>query len=63
MVTEGQVPYDSLAERELAGVLIAHWNGLDHTNLLRVISELRAFAYPIAPETSPSKDAEQLAHD
>ena len=48
---------------ELAGVLIAHWNGLDHTNLLRVISELRAFAYPIAPETSPSKDAEQLAHD
>lgn len=44
---------------ELAGVVIAHWGGLDDTNLLKVIGELRAFAYPIAPETSPSKDVEQ----
>jgi putative ATP-dependent endonuclease of the OLD family len=48
---------------ELAGVVIAHWDGLDDTKLLKVISELRAFAYPIAPEASPSNDAEQPAHD
>jgi hypothetical protein len=48
---------------ELAGVVIAHSDGLDDTNLLKVIGELRAFAYPIAPETSPSRDAEQPAHD
>ena len=42
---------------ELAEVVIAHWDGLDGTNLLKVISELRAFAYPIAPETSRSKNA------
>jgi hypothetical protein len=48
---------------ELAGVVIAHCDGLDDTTLLKVISELRAFAYPIAPETSPSRDAEQPAHD
>ena len=48
---------------ELAGVVIAHWDGLDDTNLLKVINELRAFAYPITPETSPSRDAEQPARD
>jgi putative ATP-dependent endonuclease of OLD family len=42
---------------ELAEVVIAHWDGLYDTNLLKVISELRAFAYPITPETSSSKDA------
>jgi putative ATP-dependent endonuclease of the OLD family len=41
---------------ELARVVIAHWDSLDDTNLLKVIGELRAFAYPIAPETPPSKD-------
>jgi hypothetical protein len=46
---------------ELAGVVIAHWDGLDDTILLKVISELRAFVYSIAPETA--KGAEWPAHD
>jgi putative ATP-dependent endonuclease of the OLD family len=48
---------------ELAGIVIAHWDSLDGTNLLKVISELRAFAYPVPPETSQSKDAGQPGHD
>ncbi|ONI75397.1 hypothetical protein BWI15_05945 [Kribbella sp. ALI-6-A] len=43
---------------ELAEVVIAHWGGLENTPLLKVIGELRAFAYPATPEPSTHLDAE-----
>jgi len=48
---------------ELAGVVIAHCHGLDDTNLMKVIGELRAFAYPTAPEPPESGDAEPAVDD
>jgi hypothetical protein len=40
---------------ELAKVVVAHWDGLDQTLLMQVISDLRAFAYPVEPELPTSQ--------
>lgn len=48
---------------ELAEVVIPHWGGLDHTHLLRVIEELRKFAYPESGEPPASGDVEQPSDD
>ncbi|PQM49849.1 hypothetical protein C5U48_23360 [Mycolicibacter virginiensis] len=48
---------------ELAGVVITHWGGLNDTHLMKVLGELRAFAYPSAPDLPPAEDAEQPARD
>jgi hypothetical protein len=48
---------------ELAGVVIDHCYGLGDSNLMNVIDELRAFAYPIAREPPAPEDEEQAAHD
>lgn len=47
---------------ELAGVLINYWGDLQGTPLLRVVHELRAFVYPVAPEP-PLQDIEQPANE
>jgi putative ATP-dependent endonuclease of the OLD family len=49
---------------ELAEVVIAHQDGLDGTQLLKVIDEIRAFTYQAAPAPpSGGEDAEQASGD
>lgn len=48
---------------ELAEVVSTHWNGLDDTNLMKVIRKVRAFAYPVELEPPLPKNVEQTTHD
>ncbi|GAA3312920.1 ATP-dependent nuclease [Arthrobacter ramosus] len=48
---------------ELATVVIAHWAGLEETHLMKVIGQLRAFAYPTAPDPMESEPGEPAADD
>ncbi|MEU3332333.1 ATP-dependent endonuclease [Glutamicibacter creatinolyticus] len=43
---------------ELAGVVVAHWGGLEGTYLMKVIGELREFTYPSTPEPMEADYAE-----
>lgn len=47
---------------ELAGVVIAHWEGLGDTHLMNVIGKLREFAYASAADPIYTADAETPAH-
>lgn len=48
---------------ELAEVVIAHWGGLDDTHLMKVIGELRKFAYPPTPEPTELEGMERPSDD
>lgn len=47
---------------ELAGIVIAHWDGLAGTHLVKVIGELQKFAYPRTTEELPTGEVEQAVH-
>ncbi|MBY6414418.1 ATP-binding protein [Rhodococcus sp. BP-252] len=41
---------------ELAGVVIAHWDGLESSHLMKVIGKLQDFAYPTAATPTAAKN-------
>ncbi|MBT2273224.1 hypothetical protein [Rhodococcus qingshengii] len=48
---------------KLAEVVIAHSEGLEDTHLIKVIGELRAFVYPVAPESPVALDGAPSTDD